>query len=123
MPSWASTLSGAFGLSRGTIMKHRARLRQELERRIREGVFDHDPDLKVRLTQGLIMFDPAMSVETVNGGIDLTRSRMNVSRQNKEVLQFDPAMFVCLKQDGFDGLVFQIRSITPINDLPALEKL
>ena len=56
------------------------------------------------------------------GGIDLDRSKMQMNVSKDAVggvdVRFDPAMVERIKREGFDGLEFNIQSITPLLNLP-----
>ena len=53
----------------------------------------------------------------LRGGIDLSRSRIKVSKEGQGVqMRFDPAMVARIKREGFDGLDFQIEKIIPVTD-------
>ena len=56
------------------------------------------------------------------GGIDFDRAKMQMNVNQDAVLggvkaDFDPAMAVRIKRQGFEGLEFNIQSIVPINNL------
>ena len=68
------------------------------------------------------MATKATGIENViQGGIDLSRSQINVSKEVLGVnMQFDRAMIERINRHGFDGLDFQIQSIMPVVDLALL---
>jgi len=59
----------------------------------------------------------------MKGGIDFNGAhmRMNVHKEGAGVgMQFNPAMIARIRQEGFDGIDFQIQSILPAKDLRLL---
>ena len=117
----------------GVLYRHYDEIMLQLEKRLETSEFDNDIELKNRLINAIALrrsrsdrlrsarqagTDSAMKTP---GGIDLSHSQINPRRDRDQIqMRFDPAMIERIRQEGFDGLEFNIESIVSVTNLHQL---